>query len=237
MTDLLVRGERILIDGTVRAATVRISAGRFAEILPYRHHEPSTDTIDAGGLVVMPGVVDTHVHINEPGRTAWEGFATATRSAAAAGITTLVDMPLNSVPATTTVAALQAKREAASGICAVDVGFWGGVVPGNAFELDALARVGVVGFKCFLSPSGVEDLEHVSEQDLREAMPVFARTGLPLLVHAELPDRLMPVIPGSDPSQYSSWLATRPPDAEVAAVSLMISLAREFVVHTHVVHV
>ena len=237
MADLLIRGERILIDDSFRAATVRIAAGRVDQILPYRHIEPSAETIDAGRLVVMPGVVDTHVHINEPGRTAWEGFATATRSAAAGGITTLVDMPLNSVPATSTVAALDAKRDAASGKCSVDVGFWGGVVPGNWSELGALSRAGVLGFKCFLSPSGVEEFEHVSEQDLREALPAVASTGLPLLVHAELPDRLLPVEPGSDPGQHKSWLATRPPVAEVAAVSMMVSLAREFGVRVHIVHV
>src|SRR5207247_566005 len=140
-----------------------------------------------GDLAISPGLVDTHVHVNEPGRTEWEGFATATRAAAAGGITTIVDMPLNSVPATTTVAALEAKGAAARGQCSVDVGFWGGVVPGNAGELDALIDAGVRGFKCFLVPSGVDEFPMVGETELREALPILARRDVPLLVHAESP--------------------------------------------------
>lgn len=237
MAGLFVRGERVVLPEGIRAATLAIVDGRIADVLPYAHPQSADVTIDAGALVVMPGIVDTHVHINEPGRTAWEGFDTATRSAAAGGITTLVDMPLNSIPATTTIAGFAAKRRAAAGQCHVDVGFWGGLVPGNAPELAALGRAGVLGFKCFLSPSGVEEFEHVSEADLRAAMPALAATGLPLLVHAELPERLRAVQPGADPARYSSWLATRPPEAEEAAVALLIALAREFGVHLHVVHV
>ena len=160
----------------------------------------------------MPGLVDTHVHINDPGRADWEGFETATLAAAAGGVTTLVDMPLNSIPATTTVAALEAKRRAAAGRCHVDVGFWGGVVPGNAGDLEPLARAGVLGFKCFLSPSGVEEFDHVSEADLREAMPIVAGTGLPLLVHAEWPALLREPDPRADPRRYATWLDSRPTD-------------------------
>ncbi len=237
MSPLFIRGERVVLPEGIRAATVAIEKGTIAGILPYTHAGSAAARIDAGSLVVMPGIVDTHVHINEPGRTAWEGFDSATRSAAAGGITTLVDMPLNSVPATTMVEGLEAKREAAAGQCHVDVGFWGGVVPGNVSALAALGGAGVLGFKCFLSPSGVDEFEHVSEADLRAALPVIAATGLPLLVHAELPGRLRPVEPGADPARYESWLATRPPDAEEAAVALLVSLAREFGVHVHVVHV
>ena len=237
MADLLIRGERVLLPDGIQAAAISIADGRVLEILPYAHAAPAAETIDAGRLIVMPGIVDTHVHINEPGRTGWEGFDTATRSAAAGGVTTLVDMPLNSIPATTTEAALESKRRAATGQCRVDVGFWGGVVPGNASELEALARAGVLGFKCFLSPSGVDEFGHVSAADLRTALPVLARIGLPLLVHAELPDRLRPVDPGADPARHDSWKATRPPQAEEAAVALMIALAREFAVHIHIVHV
>ena len=226
----------MLPEGT-RAATLEIEDGRIAGILPYADADSAAVAIDAGDLVVMPGIVDTHVHVNEPGRTTWEGFDSATRAAAAGGITTVVDMPLNSVPPTTTVEGFAAKRQAAAGQCHVDVGFWGGVVPGNASELAALGRAGVLGFKCFLSPSGVEEFQHVAEADLREAMPVLAVTGLPLLVHAELPERLVAVQPGADPARYGSWLATRPPEAEEAAVALLVSLAREFAVCVHVVHV
>ena len=135
----------------------------------------------------MPGLVDTHVHINEPGRTDWEGFETATRAAAAGGVTTLIDMPLNSIPATTTAAALETKRTAARKKCWVNVGFWGGVVPGNAGELRALHQAGAFGFKCFLVPSGVPEFSHVTEDDLRAALPELAALDTPLLVHSELP--------------------------------------------------
>jgi allantoinase len=191
--------------------------------------------VNTGDHVVMPGLVDTHVHINDPGRSDWEGFETATRAAAAGGVTTLVDMPLNSIPPTTTAAGLEAKREAARGRCFVDVAFWGGVVPGNTHELEALARAGVRGFKCFLSPSGVDEFPHVSERDLRRAMPILSALRLPLLAHAELPEQLR-AAEGSAHS-YSTWLRSRPPEAEVAATQLLVRLAREFGTRVHIVHV
>src|SRR5206468_12829391 len=160
-------------------------------------------------MAILPGLVDPHVHLNEPGRTEWEGFETATRAAAAGGVTTLVDMPLNCIPATTTASALETKLLAARGRLSVDCGFWGGVVPGNASELDRMADAGVAGFKAFLLPSGVDEFPHVDERDLRVALPILARRGVPLLVHAELPG---PVPSGAgDPRLYSSYLATRPP--------------------------
>jgi allantoinase len=183
--------------------------------------------------VISPGLVDTHVHVNEPGRTEWEGFDTATRAAAAGGVTTIVDMPLNSIPATTTVPALDAKRSAARGQCHVDAGFWGGVVPGNAGELDALVDAGVRGFKCFLAPSFVDEFPMVAETDLREALPVLARRGVPLLVHAEDPRYLRTP---SD-SSYRSYLSSRPPRAERAAIDLVARLADEFTARVHIVHV
>jgi allantoinase len=190
--------------------------------------------MDVGSLVVLPGLVDSHLHVNDPGRSDWEGFETATRAAAAGGVTTLVDMPLNSIPPTTTSAGLAAKRRAADGRCHVDVGFWGGVVPGNVEQLHALAEAGVLGFKCFLSPSGVDEFEPVGEDDLREAMPTLAQLGLPLLVHAELPSRLF--APCGDPRSYATWLESRPAEAEEAAIDLLIAVAREYRVHVHIVH-
>jgi allantoinase len=183
----------------------------------------------------MPGIVDTHVHVNDPGRTEWEGFATASAAAAAGGVTTIVDMPLNSVPATTTVAALELKRAAANA-ASVSVEFWGGVVPGNAADLDALADAGVRGFKCFLSPSGVDEFQHVGESDLRLALPIIARRGLPLLVHAEAPAALRPAAADANPRAYATWLACRPPRAELDAIALLIDLCREFRAPIHVVH-
>jgi allantoinase len=184
---------------------------------------------------VFPGLVDTHVHVNEPGRTEWEGFETASAAAIAGGVTTIVDMPLNSIPPTTTMAGLEAKR-AASRVATVNVEFWGGIVPGNAGELEALADAGVRGFKCFLSPSGVDEFQHVTEADLRMALPILARRGLPLLVHAESPAALREPAAGANPRQYQTWLASRPPQAEVDAIALLIALCREFGAPIHIVH-
>jgi allantoinase len=187
----------------------------------------------------MPGLVDTHVHINEPGRTYWEGFDSATRAAAAGGVTTLIDMPLNSIPATTTAAALEAKRAAAGEKCWVNVGFWGGSVPGNTGELRALHRAGAFGFKCFLVPSGVPEFTYVGEDDLRAALPELAALDAPLLVHAELPGPIEEAnkkLANADVTKYKTWLASRPPVAETKAVEMMIRLAREFKARVHIVH-
>jgi allantoinase len=183
----------------------------------------------------MPGVVDAHVHVNDPGRAEWEGFEHATRAAAAGGVTTIVDMPLNSVPATTDHAAFQRKQEAARGRLAVDVGVWGGVVPDNAHALETLWVAGVFGFKCFLVPSGVPEFQHVTEADLEQALPVLARLGAPLLVHAELPEYVAPV-PGPQRS-YDRYLASRPIEAETSAIDLMIRLAERHRARVHIVHV
>ena len=183
----------------------------------------------------MPGIVDTHVHVNEPGRTEWEGFATATAAAAAGGITTIVDMPLNSAPPTTTLSGLEAKRRAAP-TSGIEVLFWGGVVPGNFGELDALASAGVRGFKCFLAPSGVDEFPAVEPPELRRALPILARRRLPLLAHAEWPASLRPVPLSADPRVYATWQASRPPEAEVEAIARLIALAQEFDVRIHIVH-
>jgi allantoinase len=210
-----IRSRRVLINGTLQPAAIHIDDGLIQEILPFE----STDVRETEGAI-LPGLVDTHVHINEPGRTHWEGFETATRAAAAGGVTTLIEMPLNSIPATTTVAGYQQKIEAARGKLQVDTGFWGGVVPGNTAELEPMWRAGVFGFKCFLVPSGVDEFSHVSERDLREAMPVLAYLGAPLLVHAESP----------------LYLPLRPPESEHDAIAMMIRLARETGALVHIVH-
>jgi allantoinase len=197
--------------------------------------EPGDELVDAGDWIVMPGVIDTHVHVNDPGRAEWEGFETATAAAAAGGVTTILDMPLNSVPATTSVAALRAKQAAAEGKTHVNVGFIGGVVPGNARELEPLARAGVRAFKCFLTPSGVDEFEHVDEKDLREAFPVLAALGLPLMVHAEDPSRILPA-PANGSRSYARYLASRPPDAERAAIEMLVSLMDSYPAPVHVVH-
>jgi allantoinase len=233
-----LRSRHTVLPGGVLDAVVMIRRGRIAEVL-VANGDHLEGTEDLGALWLLPGLVDTHVHINEPGRAEWEGFATATRAAAAGGITTLVDMPLNSVPATCNVAALEAKRDAARGVLHADVALWGGVVPGNAASLEGLAAAGVLGFKCFLSPSGVGEFENAGEKDLREAMPILARLGLPLLAHAESPrvlDEAAAAIAGRDPRAYATWLASRPPAAECEAIALLIALAKETGCRVHVVH-
>src|SRR5947209_14837168 len=214
---MIVRGTRIVLPDGERPASLHIQDGRIVAVRAYDDVPAGAEILDAGDSIVSPGIVDTHVHVNEPGRTEWEGFDTATRAAAAGGVTTIVDMPLNSVPATTSVEALEAKRAAAAGRVHVDVAFWGGVVPGNACELDALVDAGVRGFKCFLAPSGVDEFPHVSERDLRDALPVLAKRGVPLLVHAEDPSCV--IRPTS--ATYQAYLASRPPQAELSAANLM----------------
>jgi allantoinase len=190
--------------------------------------------IDLGDTVLAPGLVDCHVHVNEPGRTEWEGFESATRAAAAGGVTTLVDMPLNSIPVTTDGAALDAKLRAAAGKCLVDVGFWGGVVPGNGRALGDLSAGGVLGCKAFLVHSGIDDFPNVTEGDLRETMPLLRDLGLPLLAHAEL-DLGAPSNP-ADPRAYAAYLASRPPAWEDAAIRLLVDLCRATRCHVHIVH-
>ena len=238
---LVVRSERIVLPDGVRPATIIIRDGRIVSIGAVSDRPAGVPELDAGAAVVLPGVVDTHVHVNDPGRAEWEGFEHATRAAAAGGVTTLVDMPLNSIPATTTVAGLEQKRTAARGRCHVDVGFWGGIVPGNAADLTPLARAGVLGFKCFLCPSGVDEFGHVGESDLREALPILAALELPLLAHAELPELLhdedQPAAEARpDPRRYRTWLDSRPDVSEQAAIEMLVRLATEYGARVHVVH-
>jgi allantoinase len=236
----VLRGRRVVTPTAVRPAAVHIVDGVIAAVTPWDEVPAGAEVVDAGDDVVLPGLVDTHVHCNQPGRTEWEGFATATAAAAAGGVTTVVDMPLNSVPATTSVAALEAKRAAAQGQLRVDAGFWGGVVPGNEGELAALWEAGVLGFKCFLAPSGVEEFGHVGEADLHRVLPVLAALDAPLLVHAELPaelDRAAAALPpNADPCRHATWLATRPAAAELAAIELVLRLAARYGARVHVVH-
>ena len=217
----------------VRAASVHIKGDRIERVAEWSDVPESSDVVDAGSAVVMPGLVDTHVHVNEPGRADWEGFETATRAAAAGGITTILDMPLNSIPATTSVAALEAKLLSAVGKTAVNVEFIGGVVPGNAADIEPLARAGVRAFKCFLTPSGVDEFPNVTEADLRKVFPVLARTGLPLMVHAEDPECIEP---GRPSSRYRDYLATRPVKAETSAIETIVRLLRECPTPVHIVH-
>ena len=229
-----MRGRRVVVPGGERPASLRIRGGRIAAVGDPDDLPPGADVLDFGEAVVMPGLVDTHVHVNEPGRTDWEGFASATRAAAAGGVTTIFDMPLNSLPPTTSVAALEVKRTAADGQCTVDVGFWGGIVTGNAGELAAMTARGVRGFKCFLAPSGVEEFPAVGEADLRAALPSLAASGSVLLVHAEDGAHLGECAAGT--RDYGAYLASRPPAAEDSAIALLVRLGGEFRTPIHVVH-
>lgn len=240
MPDIVIRGKDVLLPEGLEPAAIHIANGTIVEIGPYDDVPSGAEVVTAeAGHVVAPGLVDTHVHVNEPGRTGWEGFETATRAAAAGGVTTLVDMPLNSIPATTTLEALHIKTSAATGKCHVDVAFWGGVVPGNSADLQPLYDAGVVGFKCFLIPSGVDEFAHVTEPDLREAMDVLARLNATLIVHAETPapvEQAQEAMRNDDPRCYETFLASRPRQAEDEAVALVIRMSRETGGRIHIVH-
>jgi allantoinase len=233
----VIRSRRVVLPDGVRPASIHIGNGLIERIGSHddTHGVQPGSIRDVGDLVVMAGLVDTHVHVNEPGRTEWEGFATATRAAAAGGVTTLLDMPLNAIPATTTVAALIAKRASTRGQCMIDVGFIGGVVPGNAGNLASLRSAGVLAFKCFLAPSGVEEFPHVGESDLRIAFPVLASLGAVLMVHAEDPACLTGRPEGGDVG-YAAYLASRPAAAEVAAIEMLVRLVERWPTPVHVVH-
>ncbi|MDP9343889.1 MAG: allantoinase AllB [Actinomycetota bacterium] len=238
--DLVVRGEQVVTPEGVRPASIHVVGGTIQRVASFDEVGSPKELVDAGELLVLPGLVDTHVHVNEPGRTEWEGFETATRAAAAGGVTTIVDMPLNSIPPTTSVAALESKRAAAAGKCFVDVGFWGGAVPGNMGSLRALHDSGVFGFKCFLVPSGVEEFPPLDAASLRDAMAELASMGALLLVHAELPgpiDAAARELSGSDPRAFATYLRSRPPEAEVEAVRLMAEASRTTGCRAHVLHV
>jgi allantoinase len=224
----------VITPGGERAASLHIADGRIARVSSFDDIPEGAEVHEGGDFIVMPGVVDTHVHVNEPGRTEWEGFASATRAAAAGGVTTILDMPLNSIPATTTVEALEIKRECAAAQSVVNVEFIGGVVPGNANQIEPLARAGVRAYKCFLTPSGVDEFPNVTEEDLREAFPLLAKTGLPLMVHAEDPSCLVAHRGGS--SRYSDYLASRPVEAERSAIELMVRLMEWCPTPVHIVH-
>ena len=239
------RSTRVVTPEGVRAAAVFVDAGKITAIHAWDAPTPNATLHDFGNLVLLPGLVDTHVHINDPGRD-WEGWATATRAAASGGVTTLVDMPLNCIPETITAAALEEKRAAARGKVWTDWAAWGGVVGngvvhGNADEIPSLIAAGVPGFKCFLIHSGIEGFAWVDESDLSAALAKLKGTNLPLLAHAELKAPVEASTAKLNSAnanwrQYSTWLASRPDASEVEAIRLLIQLAEEFQTPIHIVH-
>jgi allantoinase len=235
---------RVATPDGIRPAAIVLLNERIAGIVPAKQVPADAEVHDFGDSVILPGLVDSHLHINDPGRAEWEGFETATRAAAAGGYTTLVDMPLNCLPPTATVAAFAAKRQAAAGRCWVDWLAWGGVVSDNQAEIEALAAAGVPGFKCFLIHPGIDGFTMVTEAELRAALPHVARTGLPLLVHAELPgpiDEATRRLQNNknedvDWRRYSTYLQSRPEEAELAAIRLLLPLCRQYNFRLHIVH-
>jgi allantoinase len=233
--DLALGSARVLHpDGDLRPGVVLVRDGRVADIVAPADAPAGWE--DLGELVVLPGLVDTHVHVDDPGRAHWEGFDAATRAAALGGVTTLVDMPLNCLPPTVSVDALDAKLAAAEGRLHVDVAFWGGIVPGSEDELEPLADAGVLGFKVFLCDSGVPEYGSFGADEVPRLLARTARLGLPLIVHAEDPGALRDPPAGADSRAYRTWLDSRPPEAEVRAVAALVEAARATGGHVHVLH-
>jgi allantoinase len=230
---------RVVTPEGIRPAAILVEGEKVRAVVSPEQVPKNADAHDFGDAAILPGLVDSHLHINDPGRAEWEGFETATRAAAAGGYTLLVDMPLNCLPSTTTVAALDAKRAAAQGKCRVDWAAWGGVVHDNQDDIEMLAAAGVRGFKCFLVHPGIDGFTMVTERQLRASLPAVARSGLPLLVHAELPgpiDAATENLANADWRCYSTYLQSRPEEAELAAIRLLLSLCREYDFRLHIVH-
>jgi allantoinase len=234
MADLFLKSTAVVTPAGQHPALLVLSGGRIADVLPYEA-TVAGPVLDLGNAAILPGVIDPHVHLNEPGRTDWEGFDTGTRAALAGGLTTLVDMPLNSSPVTTSVENLRLKQAATQGQLHTNVGFWGGIVPGNVAEVEPLIAAGVLGFKAFLTHSGIDDFPNATEDDLRRVMPILARHSLPLLVHCELSKDNDEWKKG-DTRSYQNYLASRPKSWEDEAISLMIRLCAEYRCPVHIVH-
>ncbi|MBT4554394.1 MAG: allantoinase AllB [Candidatus Marinimicrobia bacterium] len=231
--DFAIASQKVLTLEGEKPAAILIKGEKILDVVSIENIPENCPTEDMGNNMIMPGLVDVHVHINEPGRTDWEGFETATKAAAAGGITTIVDMPLNCIPVTTTVDALNQKIIATKDQLWIDCGFYGGLIPDNIQDLESLADAGVLGFKAFLSPSGIDEFPNISEKHLREALHILAKKGIPVLVHAELENG---ATSSEENKTYKYFQESRPKSWENNAIKLLIQLCREFNVHIHIVH-
>ena len=231
--DFAIASQKVLTLEGEKPAAILIKGEKILDVVSIENIPENCPTEDMGNNMIMPGLVDAHVHINEPGRTDWEGFETATKAAAAGGITTIVDMPLNCIPVTTTVDALNQKIIATKDQLWIDCGFYGGLIPDNIQDLESLADAGVLGFKAFLSPSGIDEFPNISEKHLREALHILAKKGIPVLVHAELENG---ATSSEENKTYKYFQESRPKSWENNAIKLLIQLCREFNVHIHIVH-
>jgi allantoinase len=234
--DTIIKGKKILTPAGIREGIILIKDGIISDILPYVDSSLEGFLHDAGDSLIMPGLIDPHVHINEPGRTEWEGFDSATKAAAAGGITTMIDMPLNSTPCTTNAKNLALKIKATENQLHVNCGFWGGVIPGNEKQLDELLRSGVFGLKAFMAPSGIDDFPKSRLKELLNAMEVLKKFDKPLLVHCEIEDAYSSAALKANPKSYSAYLQSRPDEWELKAISMIIDLCREKKTRSHIVH-
>ena len=234
--DLVLRARRMVTPGGEGPGCVAVSGGTIVAVEPLAAGLDGREVVELGDdVVLLPGLVDTHVHVNDPGRADWEGFRTATAAAAAGGVTTIIDMPLNSLPPTVDPAALAAKRAAAAGRCHVDVGFWGGAIPGNAAQLGPLHGAGVLGFKCFLLPSGVGEFPPLGPAELEADLAIVAALGSQMIVHAEDP-HVIERAPQPAGRDYGTFLRSRPGEAENLAIGLVLDLARRTGARVHILH-
>jgi allantoinase len=236
MQAFAIKSSKIITSDGIKSGYIGIENGKITSVTGSRPGDRSQDIHDYGDWLVMPGIVDTHVHVNEPGRTDWEGFDSATKAAAAGGITTVIDMPLNCSPVTTSLAALIQKKEAVKEKLWIDCGFHGGIVPGNQDQIAPMIAAGIRSFKAFLVFSGIDEFPEVTERDLDLVLPTLAKSSIPLLLHAELVDSRVQVPDQKDPSSYQQFLATRPDSWEIDAVRLAIDLSKRHRCQVHIVH-
>ncbi len=234
MTEFLIHSKRCFIDNQFIEATLHIKDEKIYQIFNGTHSKENTPILDYNNLIVMPGIIDAHVHINEPGRTNWEGFDTATKAAAIGGITTLIEMPLNANPVTTTVNAFKLKKKASTNKLHVNCGFYGGIIPTNSNDIEVLIRAGVFGIKGFLTHSGIEEFPNVTKQHLEEIAPILKKYDIPLLLHCELSDNDVPKV--NNPKSYIEYLNSRPQLWETNAIDLALEIQKKFDIMVHIVH-